>query len=94
MHKRARNPHITDFLHTIDARRKHNVPRFRNQRSNVRREEPRIPHPQSKESWISERLPQNCPLDWFDPAFFNDMDITFRALFVDAPIALPLTEAC
>lgn len=94
MHKRARNPHITDFFHSIDARRQHSTPVFRGQRSNTRKEEPRIPHPEKRESRISGRLPRWCPLDWFDPEYFNYMDIGFRALYVDAPIALPLTEHC
>ena len=94
MFKRARNPHVTDFLHTIDASRQRNRPLFRGQRRNARQEEPRIPHPQQRESRISERLPRKCPLDWFDPQYFNNMDIEFRALYVDAPIALPSPEYC
>ena len=94
MYKRARNPHVTSFLRAIDKRRKEGTPLFRGQRRNTRREEPRTPHPDNQASRISERLPRNCPLDWFDPTFFNSMDISFRALYVDAPIALPLPEHC
>jgi hypothetical protein len=94
MHKRARNPHVTDFLRSIDARRQLSTPLFRGQRKNSRKEEPRIPHPDKRESRISERLPSWCPLDWFDPVFFNSMDIDFRARYIDAPIALPLPEHC
>jgi hypothetical protein len=94
MYKRARNPHITNFLHTIDLQRQRNKPLFRGQRSNARKELPRIPHPLQRESRISERVPRSCPLDWFDPQYFNDMDIEFRAIYVDAPIALPLAEEC
>ncbi|KAF5371871.1 hypothetical protein D9615_009520 [Tricholomella constricta] len=93
MNKPARNIHITHFLHTIDSRRQTGTPLFRGQKRNTRREEPRIPHPEGRTSRISERLPQNCPLDWFSPAYFNSMDITFRALYIKAPIALPLKDA-
>ena len=94
MFKRARNPHTTNFLRTIDLQRQRNKPLFRGQRRNARQEQPRIPHPHQQESRISERVPVSCPLDWFDPQYFNDMDIEFRALYVDAPIALPLAERC
>ena len=94
MYKRARNQHITDFLHAIDKRRQQTTPLFRGQRRNTRREEPRTPHPHKQESRISERLPRNCPLDWFDPTFFNNMDVSFRALYLEAPIALPLPQDC
>jgi len=92
MFKRARNPHITNSLRTIDVQRQRSKPLFRGQRSNARKELPRIDHPLQKESRISERVPLSCPLDWFDPEYFNSMDIQFRALYIDAPIALPLPE--
>jgi hypothetical protein len=94
MFKRARNPHVTDFLRYIDHARLNNRPLFRRQRSHTRKEEPRFPHPDQQESRISERLPQSCPLDWFDPDYFNNMDVEFRALYIDAPIALPLPADC
>ena len=94
MFRCARNPLVTNFLHTIDSIRQCSKPVFRGQCSNTCREEPHIPHPQRKESWISERLPLSCPLDWFEPGYFNNMDIQFQALYVDAPIALPLAELC
>jgi hypothetical protein len=94
MFKRARNPHVTNFLRYIDHTRQNTKPLFRRQRSHTRREEPRIPHPDQRESRISERLPQSCPLDWFDPKYFNSMDVEFRALYIDARIALPLAEHC
>ncbi|KAF8070251.1 hypothetical protein FPV67DRAFT_1668126 [Lyophyllum atratum] len=92
MYKRARNSHVTNFFRTVDVSRKRGTPLFRGQRSNTRMELPRTAHPDNQESRISERLPILCPLDWFDPGYFNDMDIKFRALYVDAPIALPLHE--
>jgi hypothetical protein len=91
MRKRARNPHITDFLHHIDNSRKAGNPLFRGSR---RREEPRIPHPENLESRISARVPVDCPLDWFDPAFFNTMSLRNRARYATAPIALPLKSDC
>ena len=94
MFKRARNPLVTDFLHSIDQTRQCNKPVFRGQRSNACREEPRIPHPDRQESRISGRLPRTCPLDWFTPEYFNAMDVDFQSLYVDAPIALPLAESC
>ena len=94
MYKRARNPHITDFLHSIDACCQLSKPLFHSQHRNSRKEEPRIAHPDRRESRISECLPSWCPLDWFDPVFFNNMNISFCALYVDAPIALPLPEHC
>ena len=77
MYKHARNQHITDFLHAIDKHRQQTTPLFRGQHRNTRREEPRMPHPHKQESRISEGLPRNCPLDWFDPTFFNNMDVSF-----------------
>ena len=94
MSKCARNPLVTDFFRSIDLSRQQHKPLFRGQRRNTRKEEPRVPHPQQQESRISARLPRSCALDWFDPEYFNDMDIEFRALYVDAPIALPLREYC
>ena len=94
MYKRARNPHITDFLCSIDTHRQHGTPVFRGQCRHTRREEPRIPHPDKRESRISKHLPLCCPLDWFNPEYFNNMDIRFWMLYVNAPIALPLPEHC
>jgi len=94
MYKRTHNPHVMDFLRSIDARRQHCTPVFRGQSKNTCKEEPRIPHPDKRESRISERLPSWCPLDWFDPVYFNNMNISFRVLYVDAPIALPLPQHC
>ena len=36
----------------------------------------------------------DCPLDWFDPAFFNAMSLRNRACYATAPIALPLKSDC
>jgi hypothetical protein len=36
----------------------------------------------------------DCPLDWFDPAFFNAMSLRNRARYATAPIALPLKSDC
>ncbi len=94
MFKRARNPHVTHFLRFIDQARLNNRPLFRRQRSHTRKEEPRFPHPNQRQSRISERLPQSCPLDWFDPDYFNNMDVEFCARYIDAPIALPLPQDC
>ena len=46
------------------------------------------------ESRISARVPVHCPLDWFDPAFFNAMSLSNRACYAMAPIALPLKSDC
>jgi hypothetical protein len=94
MHKCACNKHVTDFFRLIDNCRQHATPLFCHQQKYVRQEAPHIPHPQGQESQISERLPRVCPLDWFDPDYFNNMDVSFRALYVDAPISLPLFEDC
>jgi hypothetical protein len=91
MRKQARNSHITDFLRHIDSSRKAGNPLFRGSR---KREEPRIPHPEKLESRISARVPVDCPLDWFDPAFFNAMSLRNRARYATAPIALPLKSDC
>ena len=90
MRKQARNSHITDFLRHIDSSRKAGNPLFRGSR---KREEPRIPHPENLESQISARVPVDCPLDWFDPAFFNAMSLRNRARYATAPIAFPLKSA-
>ena len=91
MKKQARNSHITDFLRHIDSSRKAGNPLFRGSR---KREEPRIPHPENLESRISARVPVDCPLDWFDPAFFNAMSLRNRARYAMAPVALPLKSDC
>jgi hypothetical protein len=36
----------------------------------------------------------DCPLYWFDPAFFNAMSLRNRACYATAPIALPLKSDC
>ena len=91
MRKKARNPHVTEFLRHIDNSRKAGNPLFRGSRKH---EEPRIPHPDNLESQISTCVPVDCPLDWFDPAFFNAMSLRNRALFAMAPVALPLKSDC
>ncbi|KAF8220523.1 hypothetical protein L208DRAFT_1333258 [Tricholoma matsutake] len=91
MRKQAHNPHITDFLHHIDNSRKAGNPLFHGSR---RREEPCIPHPENLESQISAHVPVDCPLDWFDPAFFNAMLLRNCAHYATAPIALPLKSDC
>ncbi|KAF8233728.1 hypothetical protein L208DRAFT_1153360, partial [Tricholoma matsutake] len=87
----ACNPHITDFLHHIDNSCKAGNPLFRGSR---RHEEPHIPHPENLKSRISACVPVDCPLDWFDPAFFNAMSLRNRAHYATAPIALPLKSDC
>ncbi|KAG6884577.1 hypothetical protein C0992_006071, partial [Termitomyces sp. T32_za158] len=94
MRKTARNPHITDFYRMIDNARVKSKAVFRGQRKNTFKEAPRIHDPANRESRISDRLPRGCPLDWFDPSYFNSMDIRFRALYINAPIALPRKEDC
>ncbi|KAF8228323.1 hypothetical protein L208DRAFT_1216142, partial [Tricholoma matsutake] len=88
---KARNPHITDFLHHINNSRKAGNPLFHGSR---RCEEPRIPHPENLETQISAHVPVDCPLDWFDPAFFNAMLLRNCAHYAMAPIALPLKSDC
>ncbi|KAF8227941.1 hypothetical protein L208DRAFT_1294072, partial [Tricholoma matsutake] len=88
---KACNPHITDFLHHIDNSCKAGNPLFHGSR---RCEEPRIPHPENLESQISVCIPVDCPLDWFDPAFFNMMLPRNHACYTTAPIALPLKSDC
>lgn len=41
---------------------------------------------------ISKRLPDNTPLDWFSPSFFNRLPASFRVHYRDAYIALPLAH--
>ncbi|KAG6913563.1 hypothetical protein DXG01_005900 [Tephrocybe rancida] len=90
MPKPARNPHITDFLRTVDELRI-KKPLFRRQRKKTFTEESRVLHPDpAHRSCISECVPLCCPLDWFKANFFNSMDLASRAKFVDAPICLPL----
>lgn len=86
--KRARNPHVTSFYREMDTQRINGTPLLRGQRR--RYPDPRVPHPFNKESDISQRLPEYCPLDWFDPDYFNSLDISIRALYIGCPIALPL----
>ncbi|KAG9226078.1 hypothetical protein CCMSSC00406_0004989 [Pleurotus cornucopiae] len=54
--------------------------------------EPRVPHPQPRESNISRQLPAKCPLDWFHPGYFNRLSVRLRAKYIYAPIALPSAE--
>lgn len=86
--KRARNPHVTDFYRAMDKQRVDGIPALRGQRR--RRPDRRIPHPLNNQSEISQRLPEYCPLDWFDPDYFNSLDISIRMLYIGCPIALPL----
>ncbi|KAF8220438.1 hypothetical protein L208DRAFT_1333747, partial [Tricholoma matsutake] len=91
MRKKACNPHVTEFLHHIDNSCKAGSPLFHGSRKH---EEPRILHPENLESQISTRVPVDCPLDWFDPAFFNAMLLRNCALFAMAPVVLPLKSDC
>ncbi|KAG6914266.1 hypothetical protein DXG01_001387 [Tephrocybe rancida] len=87
--KRARSANATAFLRQTDLARG-NQPLFGRQRQTKYKEEPRTAHPNPDyRTEISERLPRTCPLDWFDPAYFNVLDIKFRAMFANSPIALP-----
>ncbi|KAG6834155.1 hypothetical protein H0H93_011515 [Arthromyces matolae] len=90
MRKKARNPTITHFFRQLDQERK-KVPLFRKQRQHYS-EASREPHPENLESRISERIPSDCPLDWFDPNYFNSLPLQIRAQFVNSPIALPCAE--
>ena len=94
MFTHACNPHVTNFLCYIDHAWQNNRLLFHHQCSHTCKEEPCIPHPNQQESWISECLLQSCPLDWFDPKYFNSIDVEFWVLYIDAPIALPLVEHC
>lgn len=41
------------------------------------------------ESAISQRLPANTTIDWFDPAYFNALPAVLRAQYAKADVALP-----
>lgn len=58
-----------------------------------RTERERIPAPADRDiPLLSERLPKNTPLDYFDPEFFNRLPASFRVKYRNAKIALPLPE--
>ncbi|KAF9488003.1 hypothetical protein BDN71DRAFT_1513441 [Pleurotus eryngii] len=86
--KRAQNPHVTSFYCEMDTQRINGTPLLRGQC--CRYPDPQVPHPFNKESDISRRLPEYCLLDWFDPDYFNSLDISIQALYIGCPIALPL----
>ncbi|KAJ7715629.1 hypothetical protein B0H16DRAFT_1339605, partial [Mycena metata] len=43
---------------------------------------------------LSRSLPTNVPIDYFSPAFFNDMTVRERASYMKNGIALPTEEHC
>ncbi|KAF4565421.1 hypothetical protein EYR36_001992 [Pleurotus pulmonarius] len=90
--KSARNGNVTNFFRAIDKDRIDGTPPKRN--SKRTKPLPREPHPNGETSDISGRVPDSpdCPLDWFDPTYFNRLSMRYRGKFVDSFIALPLAE--
>ncbi|KAJ7715615.1 hypothetical protein B0H16DRAFT_1741772 [Mycena metata] len=43
---------------------------------------------------LSRAVPTNVPIDYFSPAFFNDMTVRERASYMNNGIALPTEEHC
>ncbi|KAJ7086898.1 hypothetical protein B0H15DRAFT_950406 [Mycena belliarum] len=49
----------------------------------------RVVDPDAQPSTISDRLPVNVPIDYFDPAFFNALPARLRAQYRKNAVALP-----
>ncbi|KAJ7080889.1 hypothetical protein B0H15DRAFT_953237 [Mycena belliarum] len=49
----------------------------------------RVVDPDAQPSTISDRLPVNVPIDYFDPAFFNALPARLRAKYRKNAVALP-----
>jgi hypothetical protein len=46
-----------------------------------------VPDPQQESKLC--KLPQNVPIDWFDPEYFNNLPLVIRARYMDASVAIP-----
>ena len=42
---------------------------------------------------MSQKVPVNVPVDWFDPSFFNEsLDVLQRCDYIDTGVAIPLPD--
>ncbi|KAF4575294.1 hypothetical protein AB1N83_012510 [Pleurotus pulmonarius] len=91
--KPARSSLVTEFFRAIDKARMSEDVVVLQRRQTYRRPEPRTEYPPTTApSDLSLRVPENCPLDWFDPTFFNKLPIRFRGKYRKSTIALPLKD--
>lgn len=90
--KPARNPLVTKLFRDIDAARCEEELGILRPGRRYRKPEPRTEYPPTtnRQSLLLPRVPEMCPLDWFDPDWFNKRPIRFRGDYIDAEIALPL----
>jgi hypothetical protein len=82
----ARNPQLRSFWHEQDARRiQMGKARGRHMKTERNRVAPEVPVMSRL-----DRIPNNVPIDWFSPGFFNNMPAKDRYQFRDNGIGLPL----
>ncbi|GLB39666.1 hypothetical protein LshimejAT787_0701760 [Lyophyllum shimeji] len=90
--KEGRSEKVKKFFRMADEqRRRMAMRRNRHCRQERRRAEPATPRPSTLTV-----LPREVPLDWFEPAYFNDLSVRERAAYTAEGIyiALPLEKHC
>jgi len=89
--KEARSASATLLARKIDETRKKTAKLLGRGRYLVDRDRDRVDAPAGHTSTsLSHALPEDVPLDWFSPDYFNDLPASMRARYHDSPIALPL----
>ncbi|KAJ7209320.1 hypothetical protein GGX14DRAFT_453423 [Mycena pura] len=90
--KGIRSESATLFIHAQEMRRLKNSQAKRGKRKVNLMERTRVRSDDAEESDISFHIPKKAPIDWFDPAEFNDFPASLRFQYSKYGVALPLPE--
>ncbi|KAJ6603773.1 hypothetical protein B0H10DRAFT_2229729 [Mycena sp. CBHHK59/15] len=89
--KIARNPNVTTFFRKLVDEPRFKVAAATGKAAQCKEERLRRDDPNDVEgSDISVRIPDDVPVDWFDPAYFNALPASFRVNYCGNGVALPL----
>lgn len=86
--KTPRSVSATSFIRSVDAKRL----KFTRGKKGKKHERTRMVVPNPNETEMSFQLPDAVPIDWFDPAYFNDLPAKTRFDYSKNGVALPLPQ--
>lgn len=90
--KEQRSVSATTFVHKLESRRLKFVRAQKGAKRTNIMERVRVAAQEPVESDISFHLPPRAPLDYFDPAYYNDLPVQTRFDYSKNGVALPLVQ--
>ncbi|KAJ7123994.1 hypothetical protein C8R43DRAFT_1147738 [Mycena crocata] len=88
--KNPRNTYMTGFYRDLDTKRFNAADGLGKSQYLITERQRRYIPAHAKSSDISRRFPPNATVDWFEPAYFNNLPLSIRGLYRNDGVALPL----